>query len=91
MPPTVRYPSKLINPIFFAYYEDVDLTLRFIKLGYKAYVAKNSIIYHLHSGTGIDNSPFKTYYLTRNQLLYLRNNLEASIYKKYKFLYFFNI
>jgi len=79
------------NPIFFAYYEDVDLALRFIKSEYKTYLVKNSIIYHIHSGTGIDNSPFKTYYLTRNQLLYLRNNLEASVFKKYKYIYFLNI
>ena len=79
------------NPIFFAYYEDVDLALRLIKSGYKSYLVKDSMIYHIHSGTGIDNSPFKTYYLTRNQLLYLRNNLEVSIFNKYKLLYFFNI
>jgi len=79
------------DPIFFAYYEDVDLALKFMNLGYNAYLVKDSIVYHVHSGTGINNSSFKTYYLTRNKLLYLKRNLAPSIFKKYKFFYFFNI
>jgi len=95
------YSKKVLNIIkdkngnffdsnFFAYYEDADLALRFMSLGYKAYLVKNSIIYHVHSGTGIDKSPFKTYYLTRNRLLYLEKNLEPSLFKKYKAIYFLN-
>ena len=96
------YSKKVLNIVkdkngdffdssFFAYYEDADLALRFMNLGYNAYLVKDAIIYHVHSGTGIDKSPFKTYYLTRNRLLYLEKNLEPSLFKKYRALYFLNI
>jgi len=67
---------------FFAYYEDVDLALRLLNKGYKSYLVKNSIVYHVHSGTGTEGSPFKTYYLTRNLFLYLRKNLGTDKYRK---------
>ena len=51
---------------FFAYFEDVDLSLRLKSSGFKAKLLKDSIVYHMHSATGGKTSGFKEYYLTRN-------------------------
>lgn len=76
---------------FFAYFEDVDLALRLLKKGYKTLLVKDSIVYHVHSGTGQQNSTFKTYYLTRNLLLYLQKNNEIKTFKKVKYRYYISV
>lgn len=73
---------------FFAYYEDVDLALRLLSKGLKTYLVKNAIAYHIHSGTGIEGSEFKTYYLTRNPLLCSRKNLDKASFNRFKSKYY---
>ncbi|MBM6615366.1 glycosyltransferase family 2 protein [Desemzia sp. RIT804] len=68
------------DPSFFAYYEDVDLSLRLKKMSNNFLLLNDAIVYHHHSGTGIQNSPFKTFYLTRNLFLYS---------KKYNLKYYY--
>ncbi|WP_195245500.1 glycosyltransferase family 2 protein [Clostridium celatum] len=75
---------------FFAYYEDVDLALRLNNNGFKTKLAKDSIVYHMHSATGNKNSTFKDYYLTRNLFKYLKANQSENIYKKNKRFYYKN-
>ena len=69
---------------FFAYYEDVDLSLRLRNSGFKFKLLKNSIVYHMHSATGNKNSTFKDYYLTRNLFKYLEKNLDEKTYRNNK-------
>jgi GT2 family glycosyltransferase len=55
---------------FFAYYEDVDLSTRMLRENFKSSLINKAIVYHIHSGTGQQNAPLKTFYITRNWLLY---------------------
>lgn len=73
---------------FFAYYEDVDLSIRLYDLGFKGRLIKEALVYHVHSATGNVSNGFKEYYLYRNMLLYTKRNLNQDLYKKYKYKYY---
>lgn len=73
---------------FFAYYEDVDLSLRLKRAGFKARLLENSIVYHMHSATGNKTSGFKEYYLARNLFLYTKRNQTLESYKRAKSTYY---
>ena len=73
---------------FFAYFEDVDLSLRLKRSGYKFKLLKDSIVYHMHSATGGKTSGFKEYYLTRNLFMYTKRNQTIEEYKKHKKEYY---
>ena len=73
-------PAKLLREVgpmselFFLYYEELDWAARFKKHGYEIHYVGNTEIYHKESvSTGV-NSAFKTFYLYRNRLLYIRRN-----------------
>jgi GT2 family glycosyltransferase len=59
---------------FFLYYEELDWSARMRKMGYKIYYQPASLIYHKESMTTGKESPLKTYYLTRNRILFMRRN-----------------
>lgn len=93
------YSKRAINSIinqyghffdasFFAYFEDVDLALRLKKLGLKTMLIKDSIVYHIHSGTGGKNTYLKSYYLSRNMYKYLYKNVKEKLIE-YRFRYYF--
>ena len=73
---------------FFAYFEDVDLSLRLKSAGFKAKILKDSIVYHMHSATGGKTSGFKEYYLTRNLFMYTKRNQSLEEYNKHKKEYY---
>jgi GT2 family glycosyltransferase len=52
---------------YFAYYEDVDLAWRLQLRGWKCIYAPEAKVWHIHSGTGVSYSPFKAFYIHRNQ------------------------
>ncbi len=51
---------------YFAYYEDVDLAWRFHIRGFESRFVSNAIVYHVHSATGQNFSPFKAFHIHRN-------------------------
>lgn len=68
---------KQIGPmseLFFLYYEEIDWAARFKKAGYEVHYVGSASIYHKESISTGKNSAFKTYYLYRNRLLYVRRN-----------------
>ena len=73
---------------FFAYYEDVDLSLRLRNSGFKFKLLKNSIVYHMHSATGNRVNGFKEYYLVRNLFMYTKRNQSAEDLKKNQYSYY---
>lgn len=73
---------------FFAYYEDVDLSLRLKRAGFKSKLLKDSIVYHMHSATGNKKSGFKEYYLSRNLFMYTKRNQPLSEFNKNKNTYY---
>lgn len=60
---------------FFLYYEELDWSVQIRKKGFKIYFQPNSLIYHKESMTTGKMSPLKTYYLTRNRILFMRRNI----------------
>lgn len=65
----------LLPELFFLYYEEFDWSVCFRKAGYKVYVQPNALIYHKESMTTGKASPLKTFYLTRNRILFMRRNV----------------
>jgi GT2 family glycosyltransferase len=75
------YRVKMLNQIglfdedFFAYYEDVDLAIRARLFGWKSACIPQAVIYHIHSATLGNDSPFKRYLLERNSYYYVIKSL----------------
>jgi len=74
-------PRKVIDEVggipeqFFLYYEEFDWSVQIKKKGYKIYYQPRSLIYHKESMTIGKSSPLKTFYLTRNRILFMRRNM----------------
>ncbi|HEY3361715.1 MAG TPA: glycosyltransferase family 2 protein [Methanosarcina sp.] len=79
------YRAKMLNQIglfdkdFFAYYEDVDLAIRARLFGWKSVCVPQAVIYHIHSATLGNESPFKKYLLERNSYYYVIKNLPPKV------------
>ena len=74
-------PRKIIEEVgglyepFFLYYEELDWSEQIRRKGYKIYYQPASLIYHKESMTTGKSSPLKTFYLTRNRILFMRRNI----------------
>ncbi|MHB1161292.1 MAG: glycosyltransferase family 2 protein [Chloroflexota bacterium] len=62
---------------FFAYLEDLDLAWRARLAGWRALYAPAAVVTHVHSATGVEGSPFKSYHLGRNKLWTIFKNYPA--------------
>jgi GT2 family glycosyltransferase len=60
---------------YFLYYEEFDWSEQIKRKGYKIYYQPRSLIYHKESMTTGKSSPLKTFYLTRNRILFMRRNM----------------
>jgi len=76
-------PRRIIEKVgrmpegYFLYYEEHDWAAMIRRAGYLAYYQPASYILHKESISTGRNSPFKTYYLTRNRVLYARRNFSG--------------
>ena len=74
-------PRRIIEEVgrlpeeFFIYYEEFDWCEQIKRKGYKVYYQPKSLIYHKESMTTGKSSPFKTFYVTRNRILFMRRNM----------------
>jgi GT2 family glycosyltransferase len=59
---------------FFIYYEEYDFAERAKRNGHSILFVPSSVIHHKESATVGKASAFKTYFMTRNRLLFLRRN-----------------
>ena len=64
----------LMPECFFLYYEEIDWSMMFTRAGYDIWYEPQCTVYHKESQTTGQNSPLRTYYLTRNRLLLVRRN-----------------
>ena len=73
-------PRRVVDKVgmmpefFFLYYEEVDWCESIKKAGYKIFFVPSSKVYHKESMSIGKGSTLKTYYMTRNRLLYMRRN-----------------
>jgi GT2 family glycosyltransferase len=64
----------LMPECFFLYYEELDWSMMFTRAGYQIWYDPLCTIYHKESQSTGQNSPLRTYFLTRNRLLLVRRN-----------------
>ena len=76
----------LMPECFFLYYEEIDWSMMFTRAGYEIWYEPNCTVYHKESQTTGQNSPLRTYYTTRNRLLFVKRNYKG-INKYLSYLY----
>ena len=64
----------LMPECFFLYYEEIDWSMMFTRAGYEIWYDPACTVYHKESQTTGQNSPLRTYYITRNRLLLVKRN-----------------
>ena len=74
----------LFDEDFFAYLEDVDLAWRARLAGWKCLYVPDAVVSHVHSATGVEGSPFKSYHLGRNKMWCIVKNYPSP--QLYRFL-----
>lgn len=67
----------LMPECYFLYYEELDWSMMFTRAGYSIWYEPACTIYHKESQATGQNSPLKTYYLTRNRLLFVKRNIQG--------------
>mgnify|MGYP001110330152 CR=1 FL=1 len=70
----------LLDPIYFAYYDDTDWCFRAKKAGYKIILIPKSTIFHQKYSVYKKNNKLnsiKSYYLARNAIIFGRKNLSG--------------
>ena len=71
----------LMPECYFLYYEELDWSMMITRAGYEIWYEPNCTIYHKESQSTGQNSPLRTYYITRNRLLLVKRNFKGL--KKY--------
>lgn len=79
--------AGLMPECYFLYYEELDWSMMIRRAGYDIWYEPAVTIYHKESQSTGQQSPLRTYYITRNRLLFVkRNNLSATRYISYIYL-----
>lgn len=64
----------LMPECYFLYYEELDWSMMITRAGYEIWYEPACTVYHKESRTTGQNSPLRTYYITRNRLLLVKRN-----------------
>lgn len=67
----------LMPECYFLYYEEIDWSMMFTRAGYEIWYDPACTVYHKESQTTGQNSPLRTYYITRNRLLLVKRNYKG--------------
>jgi len=68
----------MLDPAFFAYFEDIDYSVRSTKAGFRNVVDPNSVVRHLeknHNKKPLEIRPHYWYYMARNESRFWRKHL----------------
>ena len=76
----------LMPECYFLYYEEIDWSMMFTRAGYEIWYEPACTIFHKESQSTGQNSPLRTYYITRNRLLLVKRNWQG-LYKWLAFCY----
>ena len=63
---------------YFLYYEELDWSMMIRRTGYEIWYEPACTIFHKESQTTGQQSPLKTYYISRNRLLFAQRNINGS-------------
>lgn len=72
--------AGMMPEMYFLYYEELDWSVRIREAGFDIMYVPTLTILHKESATTGQNSPLRTYYITRNRLVFACRNLHG-IYK----------
>ena len=67
--------AGMMSECFFLYYEELDWSMMIRRAGYEIWFDPSFTVYHKESQSTGKDSPLRTYYLTRNRLLFVRRNI----------------
>lgn len=70
----VIHEVGLMPECYFLYYEEIDWSMMITRRGYEIWYEPACTIFHKESQTTGQNSPLRTYYITRNRLLLVKRN-----------------
>jgi hypothetical protein len=77
----------LMPECYFLYYEELDWSMMITRAGYEIWYEPTATIYHKESQSTGQNSPLRTYYITRNRLLLVKRNFKGlTKYASYVYL-----
>lgn len=72
---------------YFLYYEELDWSVQITRAGYEIWYEPGCTIYHKESKTTGQESPLRSFYITRNRLLFVsRNSYGLNKYLSYIYL-----
>jgi len=77
----------LLDPRFFAYWEEVDWCVRGSVAGYKSSYVPKARIWHKRSSSS--TTSFQTYYMSRNRLLFMKKNTSPIDYMAFVLYLFY--
>lgn len=66
----------LMEESYFLYYEELDWCEKFKKAGKKIWFTGKTVVFHKESMSVGKESPIKTYFMTRNRMLFIRRNTD---------------
>ena len=69
--------AGLMPECYFLYYEELDWSMMIRRADYDIWYEPACTIYHKESQATGQNSPLKTYYMTRNRLLFAKRNINS--------------
>ena len=82
--------AGMMPECYFLYYEELDWSMMIRRAGYDIWYEPACTIFHKESQTTGQNSPLRTYYMTRNRLLFAKRNINSP--RKYlTYLYLISI
>ena len=67
----------LMPEYYFLYYEELDWSMMIKRANYEIWYEPTCTIYHKESQSTGQNSPLRTYYITRNRLLLVKRNWKS--------------
>ena len=80
----------LMPECYFLYYEELDWSMMFTHAGYQIWYEPQCTVFHKESRSTGQNSPLRTYYLTRNRFQLVRRHPQE-FYKTLAYLYLMSI
>lgn len=79
--------AGLMPECYFLYYEELDWSMMIRRAGYEIWYEPACTVYHKESQSTGKTSPLKTFYITRNRLLFAKRNIQGmSKYLTYLYL-----
>ena len=82
--------AGLMPECYFLYYEELDWSMKIRCAGYDIWYEPACTVFHKESQTTGQNSPLRTYYITRNRLLFTQRN-QQGISKYFTYIYLISI